>query len=92
MFELQKPKLHRTVKGTDKHNRYNVFSLWWDSESFDKELGLKYPETFTITCTIDGETAASENWNNYDFQSYEDMDEALKEMDYWEEQLINSTS
>ena len=48
MFELQKPKLHRTVKGTDKHNRYNVFSLWWDSESFDKELGLKYPETLQL--------------------------------------------
>ena len=86
---MEAMKLIKQIDGIGKNNRHHEFSLWFDAEGYDI-VDQPTPKTFTITCKIDGDEACCETWNGYDFSTHYDEQEALKEMSWWESQLLKN--
>tara|TARA_Y100000592_G_C5382850_1_gene274315 strand:+ start:287 stop:559 length:273 start_codon:yes stop_codon:yes gene_type:complete len=81
--------LKKQSRGYNKHNEYMTYSLWEEPEGADF-VGGTLPESWTITCTVDGVEGASQHWNGWDFQLHYDKDNAIDEFNWYSNQLHNS--
>ena len=69
--------LIQEIEVEDKFGQEVCFQLW----NNPADTGIfECPETWILTCRINGEEVAWEHWNNYDAAIFDNLDDAVSSL------------